>query len=102
MEVEPMAMYYDLDAWDEAGLTDADVPQTWEQLLDVAKKLTTDERFGVLFETIPGYYQNFTWYPFMWMGGGDAVAPDQKSSKFDSPGTVAALKFWQDAIKAKV
>ena len=34
------------------------------------KKLTTDQRFGVLFETTPGYYQNFTWYPFMWQGGG--------------------------------
>ena len=22
----------------------------------------------------PGYYQNFTWYPFMWQGGGDFVA----------------------------
>ena len=36
-----------------------------------AKKLTNEKRFGVLFETNPGYYQNFTWYPFLWQGGGD-------------------------------
>jgi multiple sugar transport system substrate-binding protein len=102
MEVEPMAMYYSLDAWEEAGLTDADVPQTWEQLLEVAEKLTTDERFGVQFETLPGYYQNFTWYPFMWMGGGDFVEADGKTSAFRSDGAIQALKFWQDSINMGV
>jgi multiple sugar transport system substrate-binding protein len=102
MEVEPMAMYYSMDAWEEAGLTDADIPTTWEQLLEVAQKLTTDERFGVLFETIPGYYQNFTWYPFMWMGGGDFVTSDGKTSAFRSDGAIQALKFWQDAVNAGV
>jgi len=98
MEVEPMAMYYSVEAFDSAGLTEADVPTTWEQLLAVAEQLTTDERFGVLFETIPGYYQNFTWYPFMWQGGGDFVAEDGKTSKMREPGSVAALKLWQDAV----
>ena len=28
MEVEPMAMFYSVQAWDEAGLTDGDIPQT--------------------------------------------------------------------------
>jgi len=99
MEVEPMAMYYSLDAWDEVKLTEADIPKTWEQLLDVAKKLTTGDRFGVLFDTNPGYYQNFTWYPFMWEGGGELVNPDGKTSGFRSDGAVQALKLWQDAVK---
>lgn len=98
MEVEPMAMYYSVDAFEEAGLTEADVPQTWDQLLEVAQKLTTDERFGVLFETGPGYYQNFTWYPFMWQGGGDFVLPDGKTSAMRTEGAIQALKFWQDTI----
>lgn len=102
MEVEPLAMFYDTKAFEDAKLSEADLPKTWDDLLDVADKLTTKKRFGVLFDTAPGYYQNFTWYPFMWMGGGDAVAPDQKSSRFDSPGTVQALKFWQDSITSKV
>ncbi len=99
MEVEPMAMYYDRAAWDEAGLTDGDVPQTWEQLLDAAERLQTDERFGVLFETTPGYYQNFTWYPFMWQGGAEIVLPDGKTSGLREPGAVAALAFWRDAVE---
>src|SRR5690606_19270704 len=71
MEVEPMAIYYSVKAFEEAGLNENDVPKTWEELLDVAQKLTTPERYGIVFETKPGYYQNFTWYPFMWQGGGE-------------------------------
>ena len=102
MEVEPMAMYYSLAAWDEAGLTDSDIPQTWEQLLDVGQQLTTDQRFGVLFDTNPGYYQNFTWYPFMWQGGAEIQVPESNTSGMRDPGAVAALKFWQDAVNLGV
>ena len=99
MEVEPMAMYYRRDVFDKAGLNENDIPKTWDQLLDVAKKLTTSDRFGVLFETTPGYYQNFTWYPFLWQGGGDFQTADGKSA-LDTPATVQALKFWQDAVQS--
>jgi len=98
MEVEPMAFYYSLDAWDKAGLTDGDIPTTWEQLLEVAKKLQTDDRFGVLFETQPGYYQNFTWYPFFWEAGGKIVNADGKTSGLNSEAGIKALKLWKDAI----
>jgi multiple sugar transport system substrate-binding protein len=97
MEVEPLAMYYDVKAFETAGLAEGDLPTTWDQLLDVADKLTTSKRFGVLFETIPGYYQNFTWYPFLWMAGGNVV--EDGKSVFDSPATAQALKLWQDTIK---
>jgi multiple sugar transport system substrate-binding protein len=99
MEVEPMAFYYSLDAWKQAGLTDSDIPTTWDQLLAVGAKLKTSKRFGILFETAPGYYQNFTWYPFMWQGGADAVDPATKKSGFNTQGAIQALKFWQDAVK---
>jgi multiple sugar transport system substrate-binding protein len=100
MEIEPLALFYSEAAFDKAGLSEADVPKTWDQLLDVAAKLTTPKQTGVLFETIPGYYQNFTWYPFLWMGGGEIIK-DGKAA-FDSPAAVQALKFWQDSIKNKV
>lgn len=99
MEVEPMAMYYRKDFFEKAGLGEHDLPQTWEQLLELGKKLTTSDRFGLLFETTPGYYQNFTWYPFLWQGNGDFQDAGGKSV-LNSPATVQALKFWQDAIKS--
>jgi multiple sugar transport system substrate-binding protein len=102
MEAEPLGMYYSVKAFEDAGLSEADVPKTWDQFMDVAERLKTDDMFGVLFETQPGYYQNFTWYPFMWMGGADAVSRAGQNSNFDSKGAVQALRFWQDTIKSGV
>ena len=102
MDVEPMAMFYSLKAFEEAGLSESDIPKTWDQFLEIAHKLTKGDRFGCLFETTPGIYQNFTWYPFMWQGGGEIVTPDGKHSAFASPAIVQALKFWQDTIQQNV
>ena len=99
MELEPMAFYYSKKAFEDAKLNENDIPQDWDQLLELGKKLTSGDRYGLLFEVQPGYYQNFTWYPFMWQGGGDFQDASGKSA-FDSPGTVAALKLWQDAINS--
>jgi multiple sugar transport system substrate-binding protein len=102
MDVIPLAMYYSVKAFEEAGLSESDIPKTWDQFLEIAHKLTKGDRFGCLFETAPGYYQPFTWYPFMWQGGGEIATPDGKHSAFASPATVQALKFWQDAIQQNV
>ena len=64
--------------------------------------LTKGNRFGCLFETAPGYYQTFTWYPYMWQGGGEIATPEGKHSAFASPVTVQAPRFWQDAIQQNV
>ena len=101
-DVVPLAMFYSLKAFEEAGLSESDIPKTWDQFLEIAHKLTKGDRFGCLFETAAGYYQAFTWYPFMWQGGGDIATPDGKHSAFASPATVQALKFWQDTIQQKV
>jgi multiple sugar transport system substrate-binding protein len=102
MEIEPLAMYYNQQLFEQNHLAEGDLPQTWDQLLDTAQKLTGGNRFGVQFETVPGYYQNFTWYPFMWEGNGNAVDPATKKSAFDSPAVVDALTFWQETQKRKV
>lgn len=97
MEVEPMAFYYSVKAFEDAGLNENDVPKTWDELLELGKKLTNADRYGLLFDTNPGYYQNFTWYPFMWQGGGEFQTADGKSA-FNSPAVVQALKLWKDAV----
>ena len=43
-----------------------DLTPYMEDAAKIAHRLTKGDRFGCLFETAPGYYQNFTWYPYMW------------------------------------
>ncbi len=98
MEIEPLAMFFGVDAWERAGLSEGDIPTTWDQLLDVGDRLRTATRAGLVFDTAPGYYQNFTWYPWMWQGGGALIGPDGASA-FDSRATRQALQLWQDAVQ---
>jgi multiple sugar transport system substrate-binding protein len=102
MENEPVLMYYSVKAFEKAGLSEADIPKTWTQLLDVAQKLTSAKQYGVLFETTPNVYQNFTWYPFLWQAGGDVVDASGKKSAFNSKATVDALTLWQQSVQRKV
>ncbi|MGW1677841.1 ABC transporter substrate-binding protein [Saccharopolyspora sp. NPDC002376] len=102
MEIEPLALYYGEAAMEQAGLAEGDLPRTWDQLISVAERLTTPDRFGLLLETNPGYYQNFTFYQAMWMTGGEVFTPDQRQAAFNSQGVHAALQFWQDTVTAGV
>lgn len=34
------SVYYNKDMWEAAGLTEEDIPKTWDELIEVAKKLT--------------------------------------------------------------
>lgn len=34
------SVFYNKDMWAKAGLTDADIPTTWDEMIEVAKKLT--------------------------------------------------------------
>lgn len=102
MENEPILMYYSAKAFEKVGLSEADLPKTWDQMLDVADKLTTGKQFGLLFETTPSVYQNFTWYPFQWQAGGNVVDAPGKKSTFNSKATIDALTLWQETTKSKV
>ncbi len=44
-----LALIINSTMWADAGLTDADLPQTWDDLAAVAKKLTTPEHVGLAF-----------------------------------------------------
>jgi multiple sugar transport system substrate-binding protein len=100
METEPLGLFYSEAAFEQAHLSEGDVPRTWDQLLDIAGKLTMPDRFGMLLETAPGYYQNFTWYPFLAMAHGAVLTADQRASALDGPGAKAAMALWQDAISS--
>lgn len=102
MEVEPLAMFYSRPAWEKVGLSEGDIPKTWEEMLNVAEKLVTRRQTGVVFETTPGYYQNFIWYPWMWQGGGNVVDPKTQRAAFDSKATEQALNLFGDAISRGV
>lgn len=43
-------IYYNKKLWEEAGLNDADIPKTWEEFINVAKKLTKKDSNGKIIQ----------------------------------------------------
>jgi multiple sugar transport system substrate-binding protein len=96
-EVELLGLYYNVGMLAEAGI---EPPTTWDELISATAALTKDKIAGLLIEPNKGYYQNFSWYPFLWQGGGDAVDVANKLGTFDSQAAADALKLWGDLILA--
>src|SRR5690606_37165363 len=95
-EMEPVALWYNKTMFEEAGL---EVPTTWDELMAAAEALTTPERYGILLPMNPDYYENFIFYPFLWMAGGDIVNEDFTASVVNTPETARALNLWGDLVK---
>jgi multiple sugar transport system substrate-binding protein len=76
------------ELWAKAGLTDADVPKTWDELAAVAKKLTTGKVTGLGIGDTRDRIG-----AFMVQSGGWITNPDQSQMTAQSPQNVAALTF---------
>lgn len=94
-----IVMYYNKDAFRDAGLDPAKPPATWGELASMGKKLVKKSggqtaRWGAM---IPS-----TGYPYWMFGaltkqnGQVLMNADGNKTFFDAPATVEALQFWHD------
>jgi multiple sugar transport system substrate-binding protein len=88
-----LALVINTDLWAAAGLTDADIPTTWDELATVAATLTTDGRVGLAFGA---EYQRIG--VFMAQAGGRLVSEDGAEAVADSPENVEALTYVQQHL----
>ena len=89
-----LALQINTDAWQKAGLTDADIPKTWEDLSGVAKKLTTEKQAGLGLSTgidrIGAFVvQNGGW----WLNDDNTQAAGQE------PAVIDALTYVKQNVK---
>jgi multiple sugar transport system substrate-binding protein len=81
-----LALVINSTMWADAGLTDADLPKTWDDLAEVAKKLTTPEHVGLAFSA---EYQRLG--VFMAQAGGGLVKDGAAIA--DDDANVTALEY---------
>ncbi|QNK54961.1 extracellular solute-binding protein [Paenibacillus sp. PAMC21692] len=92
------ALMYNKDVMTKAGLNPDAPPQTWDEWLDMSKKITEagkGEYFGSVVQTT-GLGGTFRIAPFMRQLGGDLTSPDSEKITFQSPENVKALSFLKE------
>jgi multiple sugar transport system substrate-binding protein len=81
------------DLWAAAGLTDADIPTTWDELTAVSKTLTTPEHVGL---GIGGEYARLG--AFMAEAGGSLMNEDSTEATANSAENVEGLEYAQTLL----
>ncbi len=94
-----IVMYYNKDAFRKAGLDPEKPPATWDELVEMGKKLVVKDGQGAVKQW--GIEIPSTGYPY-WMFGAltrqnsEVLMNDSGTETyFDKPGIVEALDFWQ-------
>lgn len=83
-----LALVINQDAWTKAGLTNSDIPTTWDQLETVAKKLTTGKQVGLTFG--PQFERMGV---FMAEAGGWLTSSDGKTATVNSAQNIEAFNY---------
>lgn len=89
-----LALQINTDLWVEAGLTDADIPTTWEQLTATAQKIKAK---GIVPMAIGDTRDRVG--AFLVQAGGWLVSDDGKQATADTPENVQALTYVQTLLK---
>jgi multiple sugar transport system substrate-binding protein len=95
---QPVVLYYNVDAFQKAGLNPPDESWTWDTFKEAAKKLTIKDSSG----NVTQWGTTFNGWPpiqmFIWQAGGEVITSDLKSSPIDSPEALQGEKFYADII----
>lgn len=91
-------VYYNKDKFKEANLDPNTPPKNWDELLEYAKKLTTNDCYGVGLALNSGSAQwTFTGFALEnSVDGKMLMSEDGKQVFFNTPENVEALQFWLD------
>ncbi|MBK0392440.1 ABC transporter substrate-binding protein [Ramlibacter algicola] len=101
-----VVMYWNKEAFKEAGLDPNKAPQTWAELKSMATKLTKKDSSGKVTQygvQIPS--SGFPYWLFQTLTTtNDAILANEAGTqvKFDDPKVVEALQYWVDLGKAGV
>jgi multiple sugar transport system substrate-binding protein len=91
-DASTLALYINSRDWQQAGLTSADIPKTWDQLTSVAKKLTTGGRVGLVLDQSHSGIDEF-----LYQNGGTVSGPGG-ATELNSPQNTGALTFLKGMI----
>jgi len=88
-----IVLYYNKDAFKEAGLDPNAPPKTWDDMVKAAKALNKDGRYGIMVPSTG--YPYWMFQAFAIQNGIELMNAKGTEVYFDKPATIEALKFWR-------
>ncbi|OGI01083.1 MAG: hypothetical protein A2Y25_04915 [Candidatus Melainabacteria bacterium GWF2_37_15] len=90
-DVSNLVIYYNKDIFDKHNVSYPSSDWTFEDFLNICKKLTNKNNWGISFEEAPLF-----WLPYLWSNGGGFISPDLKQIDLDKPEAIQAIQFYSD------
>ncbi len=103
--IQTSAIFYNKKLWVEAGLTDADIPTTWDDLVGLAKEMTITNDAGEVTRSGFEWGTNdlrWTWAMLKYQLGEFMFTPDGRRGYFNTEGGRRAaemIKTWEEVDK---
>jgi sn-glycerol 3-phosphate transport system substrate-binding protein len=95
-----VVLYWNKDAFKEAGLDPEKAPATWDEMRDFAKKLTKRDAAGNVtqwgIEVPSSGFPYWLFQGFTTENGAALMNPEGTKVAFDRPAVVEALQYWVD------
>ncbi len=96
-------MLYNLELMEKAGLDPRKLPDTWDELLAAATRMTNpaENQWGLMLGNKPGFTTAQNYWAFLTGAGGEFFTPDGKASAFNSEAGLETLTFMADNVRAR-
>lgn len=92
--VSIMPMYINMDLFKQAGLTEDDIPTTWDEVFEVAEIIEKNtDAAGVQIHNMADAWGD---QALIFSRGGQLLTDDKQKCDFTNEGCIAALTMWQD------
>lgn len=102
-QVNPMFFGYNKKLFADSSITS--VPNTWDEALADAKKLTIPEKQQAGYGILSAEWTEWFFQYYVWQAGGDLTkqnSDDTLSLTFTDPAVIKAAEFYQTLVKEKV
>lgn len=88
-----MVMYVNMDIFKEAGLTEEDIPTTWEEVMKVCETIKANTSHYGMYIQLP---DNWGDQGLIFSAGGEMLNADKTRVDFTNEGCIKAVKMWQE------
>ncbi len=91
-----LALEYNIDLFDAAGLAHPTADWTWEDLRAAAEALTNKDAGVVGFAINPDFAR---WIAFLYQAGGEVTTPDFSAMTLNTPEALTAIEFYVGLVR---